>query len=84
MGSSFVYVKENGYDLHGAFDYLKKFEVVEASDEAYFNKQFSIQDIEEIELGTDGTNESVIRFKDGSFAVIDKTFDVKKLRKVKK
>lgn len=82
MGKSFVSVRDNGFDLGKVYGYLIQFEVVEASMPLYFKKKgFGFSDVSDIDLGVDGTNESIIKFHGEGFVVINKTIDTAKLKK---
>jgi len=79
MGHDFIYVKQNGYSLEKAYRKLfsGRWEVIESSDERYFNRIPQLKEIEEIEMGSSGTKKSILRLKDGGFVVINKTIKFK-------
>lgn len=75
MGKSFISLIQNGASQNqiiDTFNRLKKKEVIEASFEKYFKKDLPSEDqIDEINIGVDGTKESVVYFKDGTFVVFN-------------
>ena len=83
MGSDFVLVRANGFDIKKAFNILKQKEVVESSFNMNFinlNKQVDVSAISEIEIGQSGTKESIIRFYDGNFIVVNGT--IRELKRI--
>ena len=78
MGKDYTPIKLNGMDLKSAFNRLFSgtYDIIEASDEKFFRRIPSFNEIEEIEVGYAGTKESIIRLKDGGFVVIDKTINI--------
>ena len=77
MGKDFISLKENGYDLKIADKLLKPRNVIEASKEKYFYVLPDNKDIEDIWIGTSGTEESEIKLKDGGFITVKGTIKLK-------
>ena len=77
MGKDFIYVVENGFNLKEIYDKLFSgcYEITEASNEKFFNRIPLLSEIKEIELGTSGTKESILRLNNG-FVVINKTIKI--------
>lgn len=73
MGKSFISIKQNGYNIEQVYNLLKNKEVVEATEEEYFTKKPQLLNILEIEIGTDGTKESIFRLIDGGYFVVSGT-----------
>jgi len=78
MGKDYVHVKQNGRALADVFAALQRFAIIEASSLDLFSIPPQLYEIQEIELGTDGTEESIVRLKDGKrqrggFVVYDGT-----------
>ena len=77
MGKDFISFKQNGASQNqfiDTYNRLKKKEVIEGSYEKYFKKDLpSVSLIDDINIGVDGTKESVVYFKDGSFVVFNGT-----------
>ena len=65
----------NGFSIEKYYNLLKDAEVTEASETDLFNGVVPIKSIEEIELGTDGTTESIVRLNDGGFIVFNRTVE---------
>ena len=76
MGKDFVFVRQNGFNLLEVYKKLENVEVTTASDVKYFDKKPHFINVEEIELGQDGTQESIIRLKSGGWFVVDKTISL--------
>ena len=74
MGKTFIPVKTNGMDIMEVYKKLKKAEVISASDMGLWNNwNCGLLDtnlIDEIEVGTDGTTESIIRLTDNRFIAV--------------
>ena len=69
--SSYISLKRNGRDIEDAYNRLKNKEVIEASEIAYFNKVPALRNIIDIDIGCDGTTNSVLRLSDDGFVVVD-------------
>lgn len=78
MGKDFTPIVKNGLDLKRAYNKLFSgtWEVIEASEERFFNRIPTFQEVTEIEVGFAGTKESIIRLKDDGFVVINKTIKI--------
>jgi len=84
MGKDYIPVKRNNLDLRKAYHELTREgtkTVKEASERKYFFMFPEFKDIEEIEVGSSGTKESILVLKDGGFVGVNKTIDSKKLAK---
>jgi hypothetical protein len=83
MGKDFIMTIENGFNLNEIYNKLfsESYEVTETSNEKFFNRIPLISEIENIEIGTNGTKESIIRLKNKDFVVLNKTIDIKTLNK---
>lgn len=81
MGKDFIYVKLNNFDLRKVYNKLFSncYEIIETSQEKYFNRIPNFNEIIEIELGTDNTKETIIRLDNNNFVVVNKTIDIKEL-----
>jgi hypothetical protein len=77
MGKDFIPMERNFASESDKKKIIKKLywsgKVMEASSESYFRVLPPTKDIAEIDVGTSGTNETVFRFKDGTFAVVEGT-----------
>ena len=84
MGKDFIYIKQNGFNLKDVYNRLFSgcYEILEASDEKFFKRIPAFLEIEEIELGSAGTKESILRLKAGGFVVINKTLQISPLFEV--
>jgi hypothetical protein len=73
MGKDFTPLRPNGASqkqIENVYSRLRQKEVIEASNEAYFNKILpDASAILDIEIGYGSTRESIVRFKDGGFVV---------------
>jgi len=78
MGKDFIYIAQNGFNLEMAYKKLFSgtYEITEASEEKYFYRIPDLKEIEEIEIGTNGTKESILRLKNAGFVVVNKTFKI--------
>ena len=81
MGKDFIPLKLNGYSFKEVIKrlYLKE-KVLEGSKEEYFNVLPNIRSIQEIELGTDGTQETIFRLDNEDFIVVEGTLDINCLK----
>jgi hypothetical protein len=77
MGKDFVPLKRNHLPTENA---IKKLywagKVRSASKESYFYVLPDVKEIDEVELGSSGTKESVFRFKNGDFVEVEGTIRV--------
>ena len=77
MGKDFIPMNANYASESDKKKVIKKLywsgKVREASSESYFRVLPDSKNIAEIEVGSEGTNETVFRFKDGTFAVVEGT-----------
>ena len=75
MGKDFILINENGFNLKEVYNKLFSgcYEIIQASDEKFFNRIPSLKEVENIEIGTDNTEESILRLKNNNFVVINKT-----------
>lgn len=73
MGKDYTPIKLNGMDLKAFYKKIRGNEVIEASELKYFNVIPTFNAVEEIEIGTNGTKECIIRLKDEGFAVVKGT-----------
>jgi hypothetical protein len=82
MGKEYVYVKQNGFKITDAYKRLLAYQIIETSEEKLFNKTIAVLrpfEIEEIELGTNNTKETILRLSNNGFAVLNGTIDIKTL-----
>jgi len=79
MGKSFISLKTNNIDLESNYNKLFSgtYEIIEASNINLFRRIAQLKEIKDIELGCDGTEESIIRLNNNDFQVINKTIEVK-------
>ena len=83
MGKDFIPLRRNHIDDQEAIKKLYKPSLVtSASKEEYFEKLPEKSQIDEVEVGSSGTRESIFRLKDGDFIEVNRTVNVKKLKKV--
>jgi len=80
MGKDFIPLKVNNLNWEAALKLLVKSEVTQASGTGYFSFPPKPYEVLEVEVGTDGTTESVVRLKNGDFITYDATIDVALLR----
>ena len=82
MGKDFIPIKQNGLSLEKAYKKLfsNKWEITEATEEKYFYRIPQLREIEEIEIGSLGTKETILRLDNNGYIVINKTIDVKALK----
>lgn len=82
MGKDYTPVRLNHLDDTQA---IKKLywsgKVIEASNDSYFRVLPDARKIKEIEVGFAGTNETIFRFDDGTFAVMKGTIPMKDLER---
>ena len=71
MGKNFVCARQNRFDVLQIYRKLIERDWLEYSS----GVKPSFSSLEEIELGTDGTSESILRFENNLFIVVDGTFD---------
>ena len=78
MGKSFISLKTNGYELENSYNKLfgGVWEITEASDIKLFRRIAQLKEIKDIEIGCDGTEETIIRLLDDRFQVINKTIEL--------
>jgi hypothetical protein len=81
MGKDFIYIAQNGFNLETAYKELFSgaYEIIQASSEKYFNRIPSLTEVQEMEIGTAGTEESVLRLVNGGFVVVNKTIKISPL-----
>jgi len=77
MGKDYIPIVENGFNLKEVYNKLLcgayRFDTIEASDEKFFYISPTLKEINNIEIGTDGTNTSILRLINGGYVVINKT-----------
>lgn len=75
MGKDFIPLKINGLNIEKAYKKLFSgcYEITEASDLKLFNRIAQLSEIEDIQIGSCGTKESIIILKDGRSQTINKT-----------
>jgi len=78
MGKDFIYIIQNGFNLERVYKKLfsGSYKIIEASEEKYFYRIPDLKEIEEVEVGTNGTKESILRLKNAGFVVVNKTFKI--------
>lgn len=81
MGKDFLPLKLNNIRIDKAIKtlYWAK-NVFEASKIEYFHVLPPVSSIQEIEIGTYGTDETIIRLKNGDFIALNKTMQVDTLK----
>ena len=77
MGKSTISMKTNFYSVKDAYNKLFRgtYEVTEATEEKYFYRIPKLEEVNDIELGCDGTNESILRLNNNGFVVVNKTIE---------
>lgn len=85
MGKDFIPLKENGIDVKSVLKQLKTKNilfpknVLSASQEKYFYVLPDDNDIDNIQIGTDGTDETVLRLNNGDFIELKGTIKLKEV-----
>ena len=75
MGKDYTPIIENGFNLKEIYNKLFSgvYEITEASEEKFFNRMPELKEVVNIEVGYDGTEETIIRLADNGYVVINKT-----------
>ena len=75
MGKDYTPIIENGFNLKEIYNKLFSgvYEITEASEEKFFNRIPELKEVVNIEVGYDGTEETIIRLADNGYVVINKT-----------
>lgn len=78
MGKDFIPTTTNRYSLKSVYNKLFSgtYEITQTDNEKFFNRIPLLSEITEIDLGSNGTNESIIWLKEGGFVVINKTIEL--------
>ena len=79
MGKDFISVKMNKFDLGKVFNILIKGEFIEGTS----TKKPTIREVADIDVGSSGTKQSIMKLKDGGYYVVNKTIKTNKLQKLK-
>jgi len=86
MGKDYTPIKLNNLNLKKAYSLLLKKRVIEASSLQLFNIKsigsIPFYQIKEIEIGTEGTKETIVRIKENDFIVLNGTIELEHLRDV--
>jgi len=73
MGKFYIPCKINGVDLKKVYDQIKVFPILEASNIKNFETIPCFNEVLDIEVGTEGTKECILRLVDDGFCVVEGT-----------
>lgn len=73
MGKDYIPCKVNGFNLEDVYKNIFKhpYQISQASNIKFFNRVPQLREIEEIEMGNNGTNEIILRLTNGGFCILE-------------